>query len=161
MTQLYDPRITSDYPAYFCRGVQQAANLLHRLSSRDHNGQKRNSYTLKTSDCLVRGGKAKTSQSLDIKYDFNAHTVNEMFEFLTVLNRMRVIISFGQGEIVLDRSEVNRLEKIGEGGESELIHEYIKRLGYTSHLNVNARRAGHAQYIEGASQAEGRMSSIE
>jgi hypothetical protein len=29
MREFYDPRIATDYPAYFCRGVQQAANLLH------------------------------------------------------------------------------------------------------------------------------------
>jgi hypothetical protein len=140
MSQFYDPRIATDYPAYFCRGVQQAANLLHRLSSKDHNGDTRNKYKLKTSDYLIQGSSTKISQRLDHDYDFNAHTVNEMFEFLCVLSRMEVVTSFGENEIQLDRSQISRLEKVGEGDYSEEIHKHIQHFDFTSHRKTNGFR---------------------
>jgi hypothetical protein len=150
MTQLYDPRIIEDYPAYFCRGVQQAANLLHRLSSACHNGGSRNKYKLKTADYLILGSANKISQTLDSGYDFNTHTVNEMFEFLCVLSRMDIVAYFGQAEIQLQRSQDERLEKIGEGNYSEEIRNQIQKLDFTTHAKTNAFRAGRFPNIEGA-----------
>lgn len=140
MRQFYDPRITTDYPAYFCRGVQQAANLLYRLSSKDYNGTTHNKYKLKTPDYLIKGSPTHISQQLDSDYDFNAHTVNEMFEFLAVLYHMKVITWFGQNEIQLDRSQIDRLQEIGKSGHSEEIYKYVQRFGFTSHAKTNGFR---------------------
>jgi len=140
MRQFYDPRITTDYPAYFCRGVQQAANLLYRLSSKDYNGTTQNKYKLKTPDYLIKGSPTKISQCLDSDYDFNAHTVNEMFEFLAVLYYMKVITWFGQDEIQLDRSHLDCLKEIGEGSHSEEIYKYVQRFDFTSHAKTNGFR---------------------
>lgn len=137
MAHFYDPRIATNYPAYFCRGVQQAANLLHRLSSKDRN---RSKYKLKTADYLIQGTPTKTSQSLDHDYDFNVHTVNEMFEFLCILSRMKVVTSFGEDNIQLDRFQLDRLEEIGKGSYSEEIHNHIQHFSFTSHANTNGFR---------------------
>jgi uncharacterized protein (DUF924 family) len=151
MKQFYDPRIATDYPAYFCRGVQQAANLLHRLSTKNHNGSTRNKYKLRTADYLIQGSATKVRQCLDRDYDFNAHTVNEMFEFLSVLCHMKVVTSFGQDDIQLAQSQIDRLEKIGEANYSEEIHECIKRFGFTSHANTNGFRLRKVPNIDEAS----------
>ncbi|MDJ0799447.1 MAG: hypothetical protein QNJ51_21960 [Calothrix sp. MO_167.B12] len=148
MGQFYDPRIATDYPAYFCRGVQQAANLLYRLSSKDHNGDTRNKYKLKTSDYLIKGSSTKISQWLDRDYDFNAHTVNEMFEFLSVLSRMKLVTWFGHDEIQLERSQIDHLEKVGEGNYSEEIHKHIQRFDFTSHAKTNGFRVGKLPNID-------------
>ncbi len=140
MRQFYDSRIATDYPAYFCRGVQQAANLLYRLSSKDHNDSSKNKYKLKTSDYLIKGSTTKISQSLDHDYDFNAHTVNEMFEFLGILSHLNVINRFGQDEIQLDCSKIDYLKKIGHGGYGEEIHKYIQQFDFTSHAKTNGFR---------------------
>lgn len=137
-------------PAYFCRGVQQAANLLNRLSSENYNDDGRNKYKLKTSDYLIQGSATKISQSLDRDYDFNAHAVNEMFEFLCVLSRMKVITSFGQDDIQLDRSQMDRLEEIGKGQYSEEIYQYIQSFGFTSHADTNGFRLGKVPNIDEA-----------
>ncbi len=148
MSQLYDPRIISDYPTYFCRGVQQAANLLHRLSSPLHNGGARNKYKLRTADYLIQGSPTKICQELDVDYDFNSHTVNEMFEFLCILSHMNLVAWFGQDEIQLDRSQIERLERIGEGGSSEEIHNHIQHFNFTNHARTNAARAGKLPKID-------------
>ena len=148
MKQLYDPRIATDYPSYFCRGVQQAANLLHRLSSKDYNDDSRNKYKLRTADYLIQGSATKISQSLDRDYDFNAHTVNEMFEFLCVLSRMKVITSFGQDDIQIDRLQIDRLEEIGKGSYSDEIHKYIQYFGFISHAETNGFRLGKVPNID-------------
>ncbi|KZL50565.1 hypothetical protein A2T98_06750 [Nodularia spumigena CENA596] len=140
MREFYDPRIATDYPAYFCRGVQQAANLLHRLSSKYYNGDTRNKYKLKTSDYLIKGSSSKISQWLDRDYDFNAHTVNEMFEFLCVLYHINVVKNFGENEIELNRSQIELLEKIGEGYCSEEIYQQIQKFDFTSHAKTNGFR---------------------
>lgn len=140
MRQFYDPRITTDYPAYFCRGVQQAANLLYRLSSKDYNGTTHNKYKLKTPDYLIKGSPTQISQCLDSDYDFNAHTVNEMFEFLAVLYHMKVITGFGKHEIQLDRYQINCLKEIGQGKRSEEIYKYVQRFDFTSHAKTNGFR---------------------
>lgn len=137
MRQFYDPRISTDYPAYFCRGVQQAANLLYRLSSKDCT---RSKYKLRTSDYLIQGSSTKISQTLDDNYDFNAHTVNEMFEFLCVLTHMKVVKSYGQDAIQLNRSQLDHLEKMGEGGHSEEIYKHIEHFDFTSHAKTNGFR---------------------
>lgn len=140
MRQFYDPRIVTNYPAYFCRGVQQAANLLYRLSSKEHNGTSHNKYKLKTPDYLIQGSITKICQSLDRDYDFNAHTVNEMFEFLGILSHLNVINWYGQDEIKLDHSKIEQLKKIGDGGYGEEIHKYIQQFDFTSHAKTNGFR---------------------
>jgi hypothetical protein len=142
MRQFYDPKIITDYPIYFCRGVQQAANLLYRLSSKYHNGNHQNRYKLKTPDYLIQGSFTKLSQTLDDDYDFNSHTVNEMFEFLSVLTHMKVIIGFGAEEIQLNRSQIERMEEIGKGNYSEEIYKYIQQFDFTSHAKTNGHRVG-------------------
>jgi len=150
MREFYDPRIATDYPAYFCRGVQQAANLLHRLSSKYDNGHTHNKYKLKTSDYLIKGSPTKISQWLDRDYDFNAHTVNEMFEFLCILHYMNVVKNFGQDEIQLNRSQIELLEKIGEGYYGEEIHKLIQKFDFTSHAKTNGFRVRTWPNIEEA-----------
>ncbi len=149
MGQFYDQRIATDYPAYFCRGVQQAANLLHRLSSKYYNGNTHNKYKLKTSDYLIKGSSTKISQGLDHDYDFNAHTVNEMFEFLSILSRMKLVTWFGQDEIQLDRSQIEPLKKVGEGNYSEEIQKHIQHLDLISHAKTNGFRVGKLPNIDG------------
>ena len=151
MKQFYDPRIATDYPAYFCRSVQQAANLLYRLSSKYYNGDTRNKYKLRTADYLIQGSATKISQRLDHDYDFNTHTVNEMFEFLAVLSHIKIVTWFGQDEIQLDRSQIDRLEKIGEGNYSEEIHKYIQHFDFTSHAKTNGFRVRKIPNIDEAS----------
>jgi hypothetical protein len=141
MRQFYDPRIVTDYSKYFCRGVQQAANLLYRLSSKDHNSSGKNKYKLKTFDYVINGSITKISQSLDSDYDFNAHTVNEMFEFLGILSYLSVINWFGQDEIQLERLQIAKLKKIGYGGYEEEIYKYIQQFDFTSHAKTNGFRA--------------------
>jgi hypothetical protein len=151
MSQFYDPRIATDYPAYFCRGVQQAANLLYRLSSEDCNDAlTKDEYNLKTSDYLIQGSPTKVSQQLDNDYDFNAHTVNEMFEFLCVLSRMELVKWFGEDEIELDRFQIDRLENAGEGSYDEEIHKWIQHFGFTSHSKTNGFRVRKFPKIDGA-----------
>ena len=140
MRQFYDPRIVTDYPTYFCKGVQQAANLLYRLSSKEHNDSSQNKYKLKTPDYLIKGSLTKIRQSLDRDYDFNAHTVNEMFEFLGILSHLNVINWFGQDEIQLERTQIEKLKKIGQGGYGEEIYKYIQQFDFTSHAKTNGFR---------------------
>ena len=140
MRPFYDPRIATNYPAYFCRGVQQAANLLYRLSSEQHNNYFKNRYKLKTSDYLVQGTPTKVGQSLDDDYDFNAHTVNEMFEFLAILYHLKVIRWFGEYAIQLDRSKISQLKEIGQGKYTQEIHVFIQMFDLTSHAKTNGFR---------------------
>ena len=122
--------------------------MLHRLSSKYDNGHTHNKYKLKTSDYLIKGSPTKISQWLDRDYDFNAHTVNEMFEFLTVLYYMNVVKDFGQNEIQLNRSEIELLEKIGQGYYSEEIHKHIQKFDFTSHGKTNGFRVGKLPNID-------------
>lgn len=150
--QFYDPTISTDYPNYFCRGVRQSAKLLHILSSKTENGNERNRYKISTSDYLIKGSPTKLGSRMrgDFSdYDFNAHTVNEMFEFLGVLSHMGLVESFGEKEIYLNPIQVTQLEKVGNGDRNEDIYQQIQRFDFTSHAKTNGFRLRSLPAISG------------